>query len=805
MLTGQLDALRAATSRRDARPWLTALRALLIALGLLLPLNLPFSVPPVTSDRLFGWTTSSTPAVDDGAAPATVIHTTRHGRAAGLRPGDVLLLVAGLPATEATLSRIRQEAEAGDTLLMRVRRGSEVLDLAVPVAASVAAYTGYIAYRVLVVLGAWVVGMGLLIWRGRQPAAVLLGGALILLAPGAFPNGVPGSGAILDMARSGWQVLGAAEAIFVPLLLCHFLALHLRGARATRSPALWVPLYAAALVVLWLVTDGLVEPLARSRGDFAFRLRHVAGGIGAVLAMLAAVAILIRQRTAPPPLRWLALAIIAYMGVSFAYSSISVFETTIIDAELVRRGRAVVLTLLPVTAAFRLHPSAADRGAFAERQRLTTYTSVLVAALYAAAVAGAAAVVLSATQTSLGGIEWLLFLAIFTTAFVFLPVTRWAREFVDRRMFAHWLDKEAQARALVERLAAELDPERIARRAADAVPALLEVGASELVLDAELVRSWEVPEDAGIGTATREELRQLLAHHGETEVVLPIAGRDSDLAGVLVLRRRRPAVPLSPPELAIARTIAHGLSSALRNAATYVELRRAQRELAEAERINAIGALAGGLAHEIKNPLASLKMGLHLIERDGIDGTRLRRIHWDVRRIDDLVSGLLHYSDDATHDESGTLDLPALARACVEELRALADTRGIRIIERYPPGKALAVGAPGRVRLVISNLLMNALDAVDENGYVELGIRVDGAHVELLMRDTGTGIPPQYRDQVFRFSFSTKPGGTGLGLALARREIDRLRGSIELVDGDGRGTTLRVLLPRAIYPAHVNM
>jgi signal transduction histidine kinase len=304
-----------------------------------------------------------------------------------------------------------------------------------------------------------------------------------------------------------------------------------------------------------------------------------------------------------------------------------------------------------------------------------------------------------------------------------------------------------------------------------------------------------------VSRAARDELRGRVAAPSRdgAPAALPITRPDGELIGILALGRRLAHAPAGPAEDAISRSLARGLASALRNAETYVALRRAQHELAETERITAMGALAGGLAHEIKNPLASLKMGLHLLERDGVDAQRLRRIQWDLRRIDDLVSGLLHYTNDGESEGPEVLDLRLIARACVDDLRSLASTRGVRIVELYPAENAIAVAGRSRLRLVISNLLRNALDAVSENGRVEVSIRLDPSHLELLVRDTGSGIPAGDREHVFALGFSTKPQGTGLGLAFARREIDRLHGHIEVVPGEDRGTTLRVVLPRLMY------
>lgn len=780
-------------------PSLTLLRGTLLLIGLLLPLNLPFSIPPVGSGKLFGWSAGFA-SVPDGER-IVVTHTTREARAAGLRPGDVLLEIQNARASSVTLERIREQAAVGDTLVLRVRRAQATLTVAVPVFANLASYSGYIGYRLLVVLAAWAIGMTLLIRRGRQADAVIAAAALIIIPPSAFPNGVPGDGLVLLGSQMAWQLLGTAQRVFFPALLCHFLVLHLRSPIALRSARLWAAVYGVAFVLVLAMTGGLTDPLARSQDGWQRDLRLVSGGVFDLAALLAAAALLWQTKNRSNPMRWAAFAIAIYSAASLGYLSLALLQPAGPDPELMRRARALVLGLVPATIALHFYSDRREHGAAGERRRIASSAAVLLTALYGSGVAGVAAVVLGATQTSLNGIEWLLFLAIFLAAIVFSPVLRWARELVDRRAYAPWAEVDAQARAFVDRLCAELEPERIAERTIRELPAMLEVESCRLVLHDELAHSLGLDSRGEVISTSEPELRELLVNgfRGDASHTLPIRRDDGELLGVLMLGPHLPGERAELPLQSIGRTVVRGLASALRNAETYVALRRTQDELAEAERITAMGALAGGLAHEIKNPLASLKMGLHLLERDGVDLSRLRRIQWDLRRIDDLVSSLLHYTHDGEAEQPEMVDLRRLTRDSVEDLRSLASSRGIRIVERYPAEDALALGNPSRLRLVVSNLLRNALDAVTEDGCIEIGIRLDDTHLELMLRDTGRGIPAEDREHVFKLGFSTKPDGTGLGLALARREIDRLNGRIEVLPGLERGTTLRVILPRPIY------
>lgn len=775
------------------------LRASLIILGLLLPLNLPFSIPPVGKQKLFGWTGDQT----SGAGGQMIVsHTTRHARTAGLRPGDVLLAIDGEPATEATLERKRGGAQVGDTLLLRVERSATVLDVAVPVSANLASYSGYIAYRVLVVLAAWAVGMALLFWRGRQLEAFIMAAALITVAPSAFPNGVTGEGLILSGARTVWQLLATGNRILFPVLLFHFLMLHIRGAERFRSRRVWVLLYAVAIGLVIAVTNGLTDLHVRSQAGWQYELRLAGGGLFELLVVFGALTLWWQLRDRGQPLRWLSFVILIYAAASLAHALFALLEPPGPDLELVRRARAVLLGLLPITVALHFSTERLQHRQSDERRQLASVAGVLLTLIYASALAGVAAVVLGATQTNAGGVEWLLFAAIFIAAVILSPVLRWARELVDRRATAPWAETEACLRRFIDGLCAELDPERIGRRATMELPALLGVRSCCIVLDEDLTRSWELKPETRLTQAPQAELLLRLAdaNGARGQRTVPIERADGEMIGLLVVRDLEPDAPEPEIPHRILRVAAHGLASALRTAGTYVELRRAQRDLAEAERIAAMGALAGGLAHEIKNPLASLKMGLHLLERDSPDVTRIRRIQWDLRRIDDLVSGFLQFTKDREEERAEVLDLRQITRSCVEDLRSHATSSRIRIVERYPTQAAIVVASAGRLRLVVSNLLRNAIEAVGEDGRIEIDIRLAEAHLELLLRDSGSGIPADKREQVFTLGYSTKPGGTGLGLALARREVDRLRGRIEVVaDGEERGTTLRLVLPTPIY------
>lgn len=781
---------------------LPAVRAGLLALGLLLPLNLPFALSRVDPEKTLGWWTAS--VSDPGAAGVVITRILWHAGTAGLAPGDVVLEVNGRPATAAQLERTRREARPGDTVQLRVLHDGNDRVVRVPVVRSSGSYAGYSWYRVVLVVAGWLMGMALVAWRGFRLPPVLLGAALMLIAPATFQVKLPGEGLLLGAANLCWQLEAAAYRFFFPALLFHFLALHSSEVGIFRSRALWSGTYLLLFAALALATDLFRDPLAWANPGPRQDFRATAGLVFEILALGGAFALRRRWSALPGPVRWLVFAILLVLvtGVPLSIAVITVGERNQVIEFLRQIKSLAMLLLVPTSALYFLASPQLDGTEWNYRRQVSSWASALLNGLYAFAVAGAAAIFLSTTGRSLGGTEWLLFASIFLAAIAFSPVLRWAREMVDRRMFGHWAELEARAHTFVDHICAELEPARIGHRVRRELPPLLDTTSAALVFARELTHEWGLDLASEAHELATEPRAALLEQVGRRTlqngaILVPIYRPGGDLVGALRIGTRIDGREFEAPEYAVLRTLAQGLSAALRNAETYLQLRRVQFELDETERIASIGALAAGLAHEIKNPLAGLKMGLHLLERNRLDPYKLTRMQQDLNRIDDLVSGLLGFAHEGADEDPQHVDLCELTRACVARARLVAEDRHVALVERYPDTSATTLGRIPQLRLVISNLLTNALDAAGENGVVEVSLALLPSLVELTVRDTGPGIPPELAARIFDLSFSTKPGGAGLGLALARREVERLGGRIELDSGNGAGTLLRVTLRRA--------
>lgn len=789
---------RSALGAQSGGRWVSVIPAVrlgLLLLGLLVPVHLPFAVTSTgVGDKVLGWWTSSESAAGDRTV---VTRTTWHASVAGLQAGDALLAVNGVRADPRMVEAIRDAAAPGDTIVLRVVRHGRDLLVRVPVLSSSTSYAGYRWYRVVLALVMWGTGMALVAWCGDRVGGLVLGAALLLVAPVSFPVEVPSDAWPLRAGNYVWQLEAGAYRFFFPALAFQFLVLHAAEPAWLRSRAVWAGTWLALALLLAVVTDGFQRPLAWSIDGIERDIRTAAGLTFEILILGAAFLARRQLLTLSSPLRWPAFAIVlfALAGTLLSLAVLAVGNRSVV-IEALRQVKALTMALLPPAAVlyFFLGEDRRD-DRWQARHRIASSISATLTLLYGFAVAGAAAIVLSSAGRSLGGDEWLLFGAIFVATIVFSPVLRWTRDLVDRHMFARWIELERRAHVVVDRIGAELVPDRIARRVANELPVLLGFDAAELILAEEVSARWDALTREGIRCAPRDELARRAGAARASNPVAAVHNPDGELLGIIEGRAGADRI-LDPPEQAVLATVAQAVASALRNANSYLALRRAQQELAENEQIAAIAALAGALAHEIKNPLASLKIGIHVLERAGVDPERLIRIQRDIRRIDDLVSSLLRYTRDSVQEPKDRIEIQELARACIDDIRHLAAERGVRIREEYLDQPVVVPGWEGPIRVVISNLLANALDAVAQSG--EIGIRVTAAtnEAEIAVHDTGNGIPRDLKEKVFELNFTTKNGGTGLGLALAQREVERLGGTLR-IDGAARnGTVLRVTLPR---------
>jgi two-component system, NtrC family, sensor histidine kinase HydH len=235
------------------------------------------------------------------------------------------------------------------------------------------------------------------------------------------------------------------------------------------------------------------------------------------------------------------------------------------------------------------------------------------------------------------------------------------------------------------------------------------------------------------------------------------------------------------------------------------ELRVMEAHVRRVEKLAAVGEMAAGLAHEVRNPLASLSGAIQMM-RDELqcapDQERLMRIILrEADRLSALVSNFLLYA----RPPAGRPVAVDLERVLAEtlELFRRTDTVQDRIALQLeaPPGVWVEMD-PGHLRQVLWNILVNAAEAIEGRGQIRVELSSAGnRQVRLQMVDTGQGMGPDTLRAIFDPFFSTKPSGTGLGLSIVQRILDACNCRLDVESEPGRGTTFTILLPRTDPPS----
>jgi signal transduction histidine kinase len=228
-----------------------------------------------------------------------------------------------------------------------------------------------------------------------------------------------------------------------------------------------------------------------------------------------------------------------------------------------------------------------------------------------------------------------------------------------------------------------------------------------------------------------------------------------------------------------------------------------QRSLGHAERLALAGRVMAEVAHEVGTPLHSMSGHLELLRRDlPAAGTpesvrrRLGVIDSQLTRVTGIIAELL----DLTRREPGPpapVDVNRLVRDTVEVVRPGAAQHRLVIEVATAPGLPPVSGHRNQLQQVVLNLLTNAIDATPAGGLVRVMTRGRPQEIELEVSDTGRGIPDTEQRRIFEPFFSTKEAGrgTGLGLFVSAQIVREHKGRIEVTSAEGRGTSLRVLLP----------
>src|SRR5215813_12087598 len=236
------------------------------------------------------------------------------------------------------------------------------------------------------------------------------------------------------------------------------------------------------------------------------------------------------------------------------------------------------------------------------------------------------------------------------------------------------------------------------------------------------------------------------------------------------------------------------------------ERQRLEREAQRAQHFALLGRLAAGVSHEIRNPLGAIFLHVDLLEEELQQPTpespkqiaqALLEIKTQMGRLDELVQDYLSLVRVA-NIELQPQDLGLCVQAWVTEMQAQAAAQGVTLQIKGLEHLGQVRFHASTLRRAVLNLVQNALDVVAEGGTVSITGQTTATQVQLQVRDTGSGIAAEQLERIFEPLYTTKPGGTGLGLYIVREIVTAHGGQITVASVEGQGTTFTLTLPRAL-------
>ncbi len=250
------------------------------------------------------------------------------------------------------------------------------------------------------------------------------------------------------------------------------------------------------------------------------------------------------------------------------------------------------------------------------------------------------------------------------------------------------------------------------------------------------------------------------------------------------------------------------------------EVMRMERQVQTAERLSALGTLAAAMAHEIRNPLEALDLNLALLERslsafaserqaEDKTGKYFKILELEISRLAKIVDNFLSFARPSS-DPTAQVRLDAILGQIADLLANQARSRNVAL-ELSIEGSIVVAGSEDQLKQAFLNLAINSLEAMADGGTLSIHANVIGEEAStsgtrlatVRIQDTGVGIPPEQIPRLFDPYFTTRPGGTGLGLTIVHRVIQEHHGRIRVASAPGEGTTFTVELPQTEIPSQI--
>jgi signal transduction histidine kinase len=276
--------------------------------------------------------------------------------------------------------------------------------------------------------------------------------------------------------------------------------------------------------------------------------------------------------------------------------------------------------------------------------------------------------------------------------------------------------------------------------------------------------------------------------------------REDRMVGLMLVDAATDA--LTPDARTVLEVLAGQVAIAIEDSRLVEENVRLERQLAQGERLAALGQMAATVAHEVKNPLSAIKSIAQVMREDkNLNREYARDLNMIVGETDRLSRSVTQLLSFARNTPSSISPSRAdeLVRTVVELFQAEASGHGVKIECRAETHKELEGSVAAAVRDALSNFLINAMQATPAGGRVHVEAAVEGNELLIAVTDKGKGIAPELRERIWEPFFTTKQRGTGLGLAIVRKRMEEAGGSAHLAstrEDEGARFELRIPLAR---------
>jgi signal transduction histidine kinase len=288
------------------------------------------------------------------------------------------------------------------------------------------------------------------------------------------------------------------------------------------------------------------------------------------------------------------------------------------------------------------------------------------------------------------------------------------------------------------------------------------------------------------------------------ELVLPL-GVKRRTVGLLTVGRQADGRLYTDEDIALVLTLANQVAIALENARLYEDLRESREQVSQASRLSAVGTLAAGIAHEIRNPLVAVRTFLQLFPDRKHDAAFVEHFHAlslrELERISTLIGDLLTFA--RSHERTITrIDLAEVVHRVAQLLNPEAVKRGVSLMVSCAETLPAVQGDADQLQQAILNVALNAVEASPQAGTVTIVVQpartlAGEAQVRVEIVDQGAGVAREHREAIFTPFFTTKEGATGLGLAVAHELVAEHGGSLVVGSAAGGGASFAIVLPLA--------